>query len=57
MSIEKFQMNQSIDLPLTNTNKATLGGNLVTGKNNYQTGSLIATLRRILSPESYLDVY
>ena len=48
-------MEQSIDFPITNKNTFTVKGSL-NSERNYGNGSVTASLRRLLSSQSYLDV-
>lgn len=48
-------MHQNLDFPISNKDTVTLSGVLNTN-DRYGSGSVSASLRRILSPDTYLDV-
>ena len=63
VSLGNFEMQQSIDLPITDKNFLTLSGSLHSenahpnhGDSDSVNGSVSATLRRLLASDAYLDV-
>ena len=55
INIKNYSMVQSIDFPITGKDTVTLTGALET-ESKYGNGSVTASLRRIISNSSYLDV-
>lgn len=55
-NIENYSMAQSVDFPITSKDTVTITGALDTENGQRGAGSVTASLRRILSGSSYIDV-
>ncbi len=56
LRIENYSMAQSVDFPITSKDTVTITGALNTEESKRGDGSVTASLRRVLSGSSYIDV-
>ena len=57
IEISEFSMSQQIDIPLTDTDSSTISIEMGSNRGKITTRSLTASFRRIMSPNSWLQVF